>query len=108
MGKLPDVSLVVDDEMDPSRGVHHRPDAADAGELQEGVGDTGAAASREPVQGLQKQIQAAQLQELDHPCLVAALQATLQPRVVDHCGNLQQPDAQLWIGALQVGLQLGV
>lgn len=65
--KLPDVSLIVDDEMDPRRRVHNRSDAADAGELQEGVGDTGAPASREPVQGLQKEIQPAQLQELDHP-----------------------------------------
>lgn len=108
MGKLPDVSLVVDDEMDPRRRVHNRSHTADAGELQEGVGDTGAPASREPVQGLQEEIQAAQLQELDHPRLVAALQTTLEPRVVDHGGNLQQSDAQLWIGALQVGLQLGV
>lgn len=108
LGKLPNVSLIVDDEMDPCRRVHDRTDAADAGELQEGVGDAGASSSRESVQGLQKEIQTAQLQELDHPCLVAAFQATLQPRVVDHGGHLQQPDAQLWISALQVGLQLGV
>lgn len=108
MGELPNVSLIVYDEVDPCRGVHDRPDAADAGELQEGVGDARAPPPREPVQGLQEEVQPAQLQELDHPCLVAALQATLQPRVVDHSGHLQQPDAQLRVGTLQVGLLLGV
>lgn len=79
MGELPNVSLVLYNEVDPRRGVHDRPDAADAGELQKGIGDARASPPRESVQGLQEEIQPTQLQELDHPCLVAALQATLQP-----------------------------
>lgn len=108
LGELPDVSLILYNEVDPCRGVHDCADAADAGELQKGVSDARASSPRQPVQGLQEEIQPTQLQELDHPCLVAALQATLQPRVVDHGGNLQQPDAQLRISTLQVSLQLGV
>ena len=108
LGQLAYVALVLHDEVDPRRGVHHRPHAADAGELQEGVGDARAAPPRQPVQGLQQQVEAAELQELHHPRLVAALQPAPQPRVVDHGGHLQQPDAQLRVGALQVGLGRGV
>ncbi|TNN87183.1 hypothetical protein EYF80_002385 [Liparis tanakae] len=95
-------------ELDPGGGVHDGLDAADTRELQEGVGDARASPPRKSVQGLQEEVQPTQLQELDHPYLVAALQATLQPRVVDHRGDLQQPDAQLRVSALQVGLLLGV
>lgn len=100
LGQLPDVPLVLDNEVDPGGGVHDRPHTVDTGELQKGLGDSGAAPPREPVQSLQEEVQAAQLQELDHPCLVAALQTPLQPGVVDHGGDLQQPDAQLRVGAL--------
>lgn len=108
LGKLPNISFILNDEMDPCGGVHDGPDAADAGELQKSVCNARASPSWEPVQGLQEKIQPTQLQELHHPCLVATFQATFQPRVVDYSGNLKQSDAQLWISTFQVGLLLGI
>lgn len=77
LGELPNVSLILYNEVDPCWGVHDSPHAADAGELQKGVSDAGASPPRQPVQGLQEEIQPTQLQELNHPCLVAALQTAL-------------------------------
>lgn len=90
LGQGPDVSLlVVQDEVESSGRVHDAADARHAGELQQRVGDAGAAAARQPLQRRHQQVQTLQLQELDHPRLVALLQAPPQTRVVHYGGNLQ-------------------
>lgn len=56
LGQLPDVSLVLYNEMDPRGGVHDRPHTVDTGELQKGLGDSGASSAGEPVKSLQEEV----------------------------------------------------
>lgn len=95
LGQHAYITLILHNEVDSCGGVHDSPHTVYTGQLQQGVCDPRAPASREPVQGLQEEIQPRELQELHHPGLITALQPLLEPRVVDHGGHLQQADAQL-------------
>lgn len=79
-----DVALVAHNVFYAFAGVHDRSHAANAGELKQGIGYPGHSSPGQPVQGLQEEVQPRQLQELDHPGIIAVLQPLPQPGVVDH------------------------
>lgn len=89
LGQGPDVALVVQDKVQSCWGVHDGSDTSDTGQLQQSVGDTGAATTGETFQRLHQQVQTTQLQELHHPGLITGLQPPPQTWVVHHGRNLE-------------------
>lgn len=79
-----DVALIAHDVLNAFVGVHDRSHTVNAGELKQGIRNPGHPSPRQPVQGLQEEVQPTQLQELDHPSIIAVLQPLLQPGVVHH------------------------